>query len=290
MKRILLAIMLLTLLLLNLTLVFAENTNQKIALVEKANSQKALLSPEAELSEEEKLEIIKLISTGEKTYTEDKLNSMGIYTLETDQGDAIFDSGPSDVSLSTISCYYLSVENEWVLSGAGQWLNDNWFDDQPMDPRYGKHERNVGDSEYLGISLYDTNTAPYYLDLKESSYAWIEDKLGLVETCQAKSLSNLHTKWGVLYGFQDSISYKRTLFGSIKNLDYRVYKFGVIAVYNELFTNYTGKAHMFYGHTGDTGVITKNSLGQEPNLTMTGVKYEATGNYFVKYSPVEFNY
>ncbi len=259
------------------------DVDKKNELVERVQNQNKGIRAKATISRDAKLDIIKAISKGEAFYTESELNNMGIYTLDTGLNSGYTPmSAPSDVSMTNVSCYYFNDSDEWVLNGTGKWQNDNWQDNLVMDTTTG-YKKNVGNNDYLGITLYDTGTAPYRLDLKSSSHAWVEDKLGKLSSLNLRTPSNYNVEDGVVYEFQDVFSWERGLTG-FKNPNYLGYKFGVIAVYNGAFKDYSGKAKLFYGHTWKLGEITGISLGIESDSIGMEVDYSVSENCFFGFS------
>lgn len=254
----------------------------KKELVKEAKEYKKEKGFKKTLTKEEGIKLYKEYKAGKNNLTLEDFKEYGMFFLDVpvEQTDIVLNSVAGDVSLDSVRVIYWESDGTWTLSAGGKWNNDNWK--EGFNP-YGsgiekKEEKDIGGPDAVGITLYDTNSAPSNLQVIGTSYIWAECK-DTDKHVMCSTLENTDIENGVVYHFQDKYIWEDKFIG-VKNEDYIGYEFDIIVNYNSAFENYSGKARFFYVHTWDKTKITGITLGTKS----IGVTFSTNKHSWIGYS------
>lgn len=157
---------------------------------------------------------------------------------------SVLSSDNGDVKLSTVSIYYSSSSNSWIVSTSGYWLNNNWLTAGLVGDK--------GDKDCFGVSFI--NTSNYGSTSITGKSAYITDQ----NSAKTKSTSNTSTISG-----QDGFAFELQdyTYNTSSGTMYVGYKWYGACTYSSNFANFNGTAVPFYIHTYDEAYISSLTLG-----------------------------
>lgn len=197
---------------------------------------------------------------------EKEMEKYGVYKLhipeETQTQFALASVSNSDVAIDTPSIYLHTTSNQWIVSGGGRWINDNWL--QNVSDLWffyaGTGDTyNIGGTEAFGIGY--TNTSGTYSTKVNSVYAYLSDGLGNQITTTSRSDGD--GSKGVGFQLQDyarcRVDYANTK--DANSLSYIGKNFSCVVRYDYNFVSYDGIATSYYAHTYDQAVVNGVTFG-----------------------------
>lgn len=236
------------------------------------------------LDEKELRNILRDYASGKSNYSIEDLKNYGIFIMPK-KGFPSLRSVAGDVRFDSFNVAYISWYKEWVFQGQVEWSNDSWK--EGFLPLHGGGTRNVGGADVVGIKLYDTNAAPS--DLKILSSLLVVGNGGdkLEDSRSYETLENLDIENGVYFSFQDTYSHKMNIIGQFYDHKYFGQNAWLEVIYNDAFTNYSGKAAMFYTHTFNTTQLSGINLSINKNIPKISVDFYNGTSLWTGYSNYE---
>lgn len=231
----------------------------KQELVDKYKDNFMLLSLEgsnqrAEIIDKEILEMTALGKNAQEL--DEALAKYNVYRLIRPEVKTVVPmSQGSQVTLSSANIYYDSGANEWVVVGGGYWNDDMaWKNDAPLWVQaLCPASHNLGGEETVGVSLHNTN-GQYGTTSMVSAMGYYSDGQGWSNYIQ--NASNNNYEQGISFKYQDVITDPNPGDTDWSDWRYRGRHFSALARYSASFTNYSGNANTFYGHTWSGGIAT----------------------------------
>lgn len=239
------------------------------------------LSIDETYSEADKDELLYLYTMTELSEYEEALNSIGVYIYhsecESDEISTYSDS--SDVFLSNVKISYDSTDKTWTLSGGGDWIDTtpladevNWFAPSEGDTK------NIGGYDAIGVVLHSTSgTIPTQVSCK----AKIGDGTG--NFTYMYNPSTFDSAGGVAFLYQD---YLICTEGGLFSYEWAFHgqQFYAEVTYDSTFSNYNGKARMFYAHTWNKNSVSSVQFGVGEGMLEMQISFSKEENYFTSYS------
>jgi len=205
-------------------------------------------------------EILEMTALGKSDQEMDvALAKYKVYRLITPKKDSFSPMSISgNVNLNNVYIYYDSGASQWVLSGGGYWNSDSaWKNDAPLWAQaMCPVSFDLGGEEVVGISLHNTS-GPYTASMV-SGMAYYSN--GSDPGHYIYNASNNNYEQGISFKYQDYIEDPTPSDMNWDEWKYTGRHFSALARYTSSFSDYSGNANTFCGHTWD-GVISTITLG-----------------------------
>ena len=208
----------------------------------------------------------------EKDRVLEELATYGVYLYSTTSPSIQARSSNSDVYINIPSVYYNTSGRTWIVTCAGYWKNDNWFNDGSLG--YG----NMGGEDAFGVGFFNTSGTYDENTIVMSSNAYITDQ-DRNRTVTTTNRLDGNGSLGVGFRLQD-YTYNVYQEGP-KYVGYRWYG---SCTYNSAFENYNGCAAAYYAHTYKSTVISDINFGITGKTGGVSVTFSSTNNQFLAYS------
>jgi len=219
--------------------------------------------------------ILKMMAEGSSISSIDEvLKSYKVYRLDTQQelinSITPLSSEPADAVCNSVSIYYDSSQNQWIVSGGGMWNSTTtewyWENSSIWWVPYVGEIHNAGGRDAVGITY--NNVSGTYNASVVSCAGYMTDRNGWATT--SYSPSDGDGAHGVSFEIQDKL--KAVLFDPFEQNIANSYRYlgrgySALIRYNSNFINYNGNARVFYAHTWESCQISGVSFGWGSGFT-----------------------